>query len=202
MICCIGTGPSLTVQQIEAARSRGYRLFGCNLVFRIVPDLELLFATNESWWDTFHAEVAGHPCEKWTTNLKAANRYGLNWIAEKDGYGLCEEPGVIHHGHGSGFSLVSMAHKAGAERIVLLGYDLKYAPDYDGKSRSIGSGPRHFFGEYPRHLQHWPSVEVVRGVHVGLVERYRQVAEQGLVEIVNASPGSALGPALGYDPLC
>jgi hypothetical protein len=86
----------------------------------------------------------------------------------------------------------------GAERIVLLGYDLKYAPDYDGKSREIGSTPRHYFGEYPGSMAHWPSVQVKDGVHVELVEFYRSVKEQGLVELINATPGSALEPILGY----
>jgi hypothetical protein len=28
---------------------------------------------------------------------------------------------------------------------VLLGYDLSYASDYDGKAKRIGSTPRHYF---------------------------------------------------------
>jgi len=66
------------------------------------------------------------------------------------------------------------------------------APDYDGKSREIGSEPRHYFGEYPHSMQHWPSVKVRGGVHVELLELYRSVADQGLVEIINCTPGSAL----------
>jgi hypothetical protein len=85
-----------------------------------------------------------------------------------------------------------MAHKMGAERILLLGYDLKYAPDYDGRSRKVGSSPRHYFGEYPASMQHWPSVQVKGGVHVELLSLYKSIFEQGLVEIVNCTPGSAL----------
>lgn len=106
--------------------------------------------------------------------------------------GLCEDPKIIHHGHGSGFSLVGIAHKLGATRVLLLGYDLKFAPDYDGQATKIGSKPRHYFGEYPPHLQHWPSAQVKAGVHVELVDLYRSVHEQGLIEIVNCTPGSAL----------
>lgn len=197
-IACIGTGPSLTMDQVEAARRRGFRLFGCNNVYQIVPDLELLYACNEGWWRTYWEDVRNHPCEKWTTNRGAAETYGINWIAERDAPGLSTDPDVIHHGHGSGYSLVSMAHKAGAKRVVLLGYDLKYAPDYDGRARSVGSAPRHYFGEYPASLQHWPSVQVKGGVHVGLVDLYRSIRDQGLVELINATPGSALEPVLGF----
>ena len=191
-VVCIGTGPSLNLDQIQAARDKGYRLFGCNRVYEIVPDLEVLYGCNQAFWDTYWPQVSGHPCEKWTTNLQAAQQYGINWMGERFGLGLCTDPKVIHHGHGSGYSLVGMAHKLGAQRVLLLGYDLKYAPDYDGKKRKVGSGQRHYFGEYPAHLQHWPSQQVRSGVHVELVELYRSIHEQGLIEIVNCTPGSAL----------
>ena len=191
-VVCIGTGPSLDLNDIQAARDAGFDLYGCNLVYQIVPDLRLLYGCNLAWWDEYWHDVRHHPAEKWTTNRAAADRYGINWVAERYGYGLSRDPSVIHHGHGSGFSLVSMAHRMGYRRILLLGYDLKYAPDYDGKQRQVGSTPRHYFGEYPKTLQHWPSVQVKQGVHVELVGLYRQVHEQGLVELYNATPGGAL----------
>lgn len=85
-----------------------------------------------------------------------------------------------------------MAYRQGAKRILLLGYDLRYAADYEGKARNVGSGPRHFFGEYPGSMQHWPSVRIESGVHHGLVDLYQSIVEQGLVELVNCTPGSAL----------
>jgi len=191
-IVCIGTGPSLTLDQIQIAREKGFRLFGCNRVFEIVPDLELLYGCNKAFWDTYAVAANEHICEKWTTNLQSAHQHKINWIGERFAMGLCTDENVIHHGHGAGYSLVGMAHKMGADRVLLIGYDLKYAADYDGKSQKIGSQPRHYFGEYPKHLQHWPSVSVLGGVHVELVDLYRSVHEQGLVEIVNCTPGSAL----------
>ena len=191
-VVCIATGPSLTVDQVETARRKCFRLFVCNNAYQVAPDAELLYAVNREWWEHYHGAVRDLPAEKWTTNRVAADLYGLNWIAERDAPGLSMEPGVIHHGHGSGASLVSMAHQKGARRILLLGYDLKYAPDYDGRRQQVGSSPRHFFGEYPPSMQHWPSVQVKAGVHVQLVEWYRSVAAQGLVELVCCTPGSAL----------
>lgn len=191
-VVCIGTGPSLTLEQIQVAREKGFRLFGCNLVYQIVPDLEVLYGCNKGFWDTYYADIKAHPCEKWTTNLAAAQKYQINWIGERMGMGLCKEPKIIHHGHGSGYSLVGMAHKLGAERVLLLGYDLKYAKNYDGKAQQVGSAPRHYFGEYPAHLQHWPSVSVRDGIHVELVDLYLSVHNQGLIELINCTPGSAL----------
>ena len=147
---------------------------------------------NLPFWQHYWNEINWLQCEKWTTNREAADIFGINCIAEKNAPGLSTDPKVIHHGHGSGYSLVSMAHNKGAKRIVLLGYDLRYAPDYDGKAHQIGSTPRHYFGEYPHSMQHWPSVQVKDGVHVELLELYRSIAEQGLVEVINCTPDSAI----------
>jgi len=191
-IACIGTGPSLTLEQVDMARAKGCHLYVCNNAFQLAPDAELLYAVNSAWWDYYYQTVKNLPCEKWTTNIAAAQKHHLNWIAERNAPGLSQDKNIIHHGHGSGFSLVSMAHRAGADRIVLLGYDMKYAPDYNGKARQVGSSPRHFFGEYPASMQHWPSAQVRRGFHVELIELYQSVAEQNLIQVINCTPDSAI----------
>ena len=91
-VVAIGTGPSLTLDQIGAARQKGFRLFGCNRVFEIVPDLEVLYGCNAGFWDTYMP--IDHPCEKWTTSLEAANKHRINWMGERWGYGLCEDEHV------------------------------------------------------------------------------------------------------------
>lgn len=159
-------------------------------MWQIVPDLAVLYACNEGWWNHYWSDaLAAHPAQKWTTNRAAAERYGLNRIDEVNRPGLSSDPSYVHHGHGSGYTLVNLVHLMGAARIVLLGYDLKYAADYDGKARAPGSTPRHYFGEYPKALQHWPSVKVVQGRHVELLDLYLSIRG---VEIFNATPGSAI----------
>lgn len=191
-VACIGTGPSLTAEQVETARAKGFTLYACNNAIQLAPDARLLYSVNRAWWDYYWNQVKNLPCEKWTTNIGASVKYNINWIAEVNKHGLSEDPNLIHHGHGSGYSLVSMAHRNGADRIILLGYDMKYAPDYDGKAHHIGSSPRHFFGEYPHSMQHWPSVRVQNGVHVELLELYASIHAQGLVEVINCTPNSAI----------
>ena len=197
---CIGTGPSLTLEQIDAARQKGFVLFGCNRVFEIVPDLAVLYGVNYAFWEHYYPYCRDHPAQRWTTNARAACHFeGINYIGEVNEKGLSSDPGYVHHGHGSGYTQVNLAYLMGAERIALLGYDLKYAPDYDGRAREVGSTPRHYFGEYPTaSMQHWPSVQVKGGVHVELLDFYQSIKEQGLVELVNCTPGSALEPIFGY----
>ena len=179
-IVCIATGPSLTQQQVDIARDKGFTLFVCNNAIALAPDAALLYACNHEWWAHYWDDVKHLPCEKWTTSTIAAATHGINWIAERNAPGLSLDPDVIHHGHGSGYSLVSMAHRAGADRIVLLGYDLKYANDYAPANCDPGSSPRHFFGEYPPTMQHWPSVKVENGVHVELRDLYRKIKSQNI----------------------
>lgn len=167
----------------------------------------MLFATNSQWWDHYWGRHDGpreHSCSKWTNNHESAEKYGLHYIRSYDAPGLSANPRWIHHGHSSGFCLLNLALLMGAQRIVLLGYDMKYAPDYNGRERSIGSRPRHYFGEYPSALQHWPKVSVKDGVHVELVKQYESVAAQGLIEIINCSPDSAINcfPAREIEELC
>lgn len=203
-IACIATGPSLTLQQVEIARAKGFVLFGCNRVWEIVPDLSVLYGCNEKFWAHYwDDDLASYPAEKWTTNRIAARKFGLNVIAERDARGLSNDPGRIHHGHGSGYSMLNLAYLMGASRIVLLGYDLRYAPDYDGSEKKAGSTPRHYFGEYPSDLLHWPKMSLKEGVHVGLIEYYRSVSKQSVVEIINCTPGSALDcfPRMDIDAL-
>lgn len=190
-VTCIGTGPSLRLSQIESAQRKGFTLFGCNNVWQLCR-LSVHYACNKAWWDHYWSDVADDPAEKWTCNRAAADRYGLNWVAEKNARGLSSDPDVVHHGHGSGYTLLNLAYLMGAERIVLLGYDMKYASDYNGHAQQTGSGPRHYFGEYPSQLQHWPKMRVKNGIHEELVELYRSVAAQGLVEVINCTPDSAI----------
>ncbi|MGA0104239.1 MAG: hypothetical protein ACO3LH_11085 [Steroidobacteraceae bacterium] len=187
----IGTGPSLTASQVDTARRKGFELYVCNNAFLLAPDAALLHACNAEWWDCYWEKVKDLPARKTTIFADTARKYGIEFVPGIWQAGLAEKP-RISYGHSSGFQLLNLAYHQKPDRIVLLGYDMKYAPDYDGRARQVGSTPRHFFGEYESALQHWPSQQVRNGFHVELIELYNQVARLNKVEIVNATPDSAL----------
>lgn len=190
---CIGTGPSLTPEDIHACRERGWALYGVNLVYRFVPDLEGLYAINLAFWNAYwNKGLKDHSADFYTANPDVAANYPVYLFEERDADGLSDRQGVIHHGHGSGYSLLNVALLSGYRKLVLLGYDLSYAPDYDGWRRYPGSSPRHFFGEYDGRCQHWPKTGIENGEWKAMMKRYETVAEQGLVEVINCSPGTAL----------
>ena len=89
--------------------------------------------------------------------------------------GLSESPEVIHYGSNSGFQALNLAYLLGANKIILLGYDMKIAK----------SGKAHWFGDHP---------DKVRSNYPSWWSRFSVVADQlkGKVQIINCNPDSAL----------
>jgi hypothetical protein len=92
--------------------------------------------------------------------------------------GISLDPEIINTGKNSGYQLINIFALAGVKRIVLLGYDCK--PGAGGKM--------HWFGDHP--LKTPPSVlpEMVKMFATAA----KPLAELG-VEVINCSPGSAIG---------
>lgn len=195
----LATGPSLTPEVLAAAR-RGqdlgaWAVFGMNHVWRDFASLDVFLACNPEYYAAqWELGLKDHGAQKWTWDRGTADRYGLRFIAGKWADGFSKDQGVIHYGHSSGFQLPQIAYHAGFRRLLLCGYDMRFAVDYDGRNQRIGSSPRHYFGEYKEpELKHWPSVKVKDGVFVELIEQFEKVKRLNPdVEIVNCSPGSAM----------
>lgn len=191
----LATGPSLTPEISEAIHwiqaEKDWALFGMNHTW-IDFDLDYFLSCNYQYYDEFWDKgLKDTRSSKWTWDKACADKYKINHIEGKwaDGFSKTH----LHLGHSSGFQLPGLAYYLGFERLLLCGYDMKYADDYDGKNKRIGSTPRHYFGEYPEKLQHWPSVKVKNGVFTELIEQFEKVKELNPdVEIINCSPGSAM----------
>ena len=66
------------------------------------------------------------------------------------------------------------------------------------REKKIGSTPRHYFGEYPKSMQHFPqsrnSVDK-NGVIIGLIDAYEKMVNDLInmnVDVVNCTPNTAL----------
>lgn len=133
--------------------------------------------------------------DKWT-RYEHQEKYGLNFIESHDREGLSKDPSYIHINKGSGPMAINFATLYGFTKIILLGHDMKFAKDYDGKTRTVGSTPRHFFGEYPSEMQHFPmSAQSVAddGTLRGLVEVYsKMLPDLEGIDVVNCTPGTSL----------
>ena len=156
-----------------------------NDAYRLLPWADVLYACDAAWWET-HKGCPDFNGEKWSSHglpgrirhndkSHVAAKYGLNLIGGMDREGFSLDPSIIHYGSNSGFQAVNLAMLWGAERIVLVGFDMH------------AGGGRHFFGNHPAPLRNAASF-------ANWINRFC-VAAKGLpdhIEILNATPGSAL----------
>lgn len=187
----VGTGPSLTPEAIELVNNSPLPKFGVNRVFEVIPDLVALHGCNTQFWDYYWDQVKGLDCDLWTTRPELKGK--INYIQEVERSGLSTDPRLLHHGHSSGYQALGLAYHYGVREFVLVGYDLRYPAAYCGRSRSSG-GSRHYFGEYPRPLQHWTKFNIGEAGELnGLLDCYRTINPDDYgIRIINCSPGSAL----------
>lgn len=191
----LGTGPSVTPEQIKLIKASGLPVYGCNNTYQSV-ELTALLACNIEWWDHYwplDESLRNGDFEKWTWDRETANKYGIGYIRGEWRDGLSTDPAVIHYGHSSGYQLLGLAFHYGVREAILCGYDLRYPPGYDGLQK-IAGGERHYFGEYPSQLQHWTKFGIgEKGELNGLLKCYRTINPEDYgLRIINCSPGSAL----------
>ena len=64
--------------------------------------------------------------------------WGIKSLVSIDQPGLSKKQGVLHRGGNSGYQALNLAYLLGAERIILLGFDMM-----------IDRDRRHWFGDHP-----------------------------------------------------
>ncbi|MPZ58445.1 MAG: hypothetical protein GEU91_18520 [Rhizobiales bacterium] len=174
------TGPSLTPGVADACH--GHRVVAVNDAYRLLPFADVLYACDTKWWDV-HAGCSGFAGERWSCHgdavhndkRLAAERYGLMLVRGRDAEGFSLDPSRIHYGSNSGFQAINLAILFGAKRIVLVGFDMRV------------NGTRHFFGDHPSPLLN--SSDYVKWVPI-FARAARMLPPE--IEIINATPGSAL----------
>ncbi len=155
-----------------------------------------MLACNVEFWNYYwprDAELRLGAFDKWTWCKETSERYGIAHIRGEWGDSLSTDSSVIHYGHSSGYQLLGLAYHYGITEMVLIGFDLRYPKNYSG-AKQIAGGDRHFFGEYPKELQHWTKTNMgSNGELNGLLDCYRTIDTKALgLRIINCSPGSAM----------
>ncbi len=173
----IGTGPSLTNEQLKKVSH--LRRFGANRAFEF--DIDVVHGCNYQFWDYYWPRVKDYKCQKWTTRPELEGKYeGLNYIEERWEPGLSTDKNYICAHHGTGPQVLNLALHYGCEKIILIGWDMRYLER------------RHYFGEYPSALQHWPRTGP-RGEFTGLIKEMETIRPEDYgIEIINCTPGSAM----------
>ena len=181
-IVCVASGPSLTAADVDYCRGKASVLV-VNDCYRLAPWADFMYAADVSWLGLNYQAIAAHfHGERWTQDAQAAEWYGMRYIRSMDEPGLSCDPLVIHQGENSGYQAVNLAYHLGAQRILLLGYDMG------------ATGNSHWFGDHPPALcgldelktRAWPR----------WIAHFGKLAE-GLawagVEVVNCTRSTNLG---------
>ena len=183
----IATGPSINDATLNLCAHSGLPLFGMNHVWKYL-NVDYFMSCNYQYYDVYwNKGLSETRSIKYTWDLTTARKYGINYIKGKWADGFSKEKNVIHYGHSSGYQLPGLAYSLGFRKLLLVGYDMNYGEGYDGYNK-LTIKPRHFFGEYPSELQHWPKqpfTEIIR-----LFETVKTLNPD--VEIINCTPGSAM----------
>ena len=115
--------------------------------------------------------------EQWIEGKKPVNpeQWGITMLQSIEEAGLSRKQGVIHRGDNSGYQAVNLAYLLGAERIILLGFDMMMT----GKQR-------HWFGDHPENMN-------VESNYPACVRHFQTIkpCDYGL-EILNCSRRTAL----------
>jgi len=181
----IGTGPSLTIEQVNLVKK--YKTFGVNRAYQF--DVDVMLACNFDFWDYYWSDIKKYKCHKWTPRIESARKYSINYIEEIWEPGLSTDKNYIHAHHGSGPQILNLALHYGVKKMALIGWDMRYP----GKvNDSQYAGNRHYFGEYPNKLQHWPRTGS-DGEMTGLIKEVETIKPEDYgIEIINCTKNSAL----------
>lgn len=148
---CIASGPSLTKEDVDYTHGKDLTTIVVNDNYKICPWAEHLYAADTDWYKHHlpllkKSEFKG---KMWMPrNQDFAQKNGINYIEciYKSGLGM---NGKLHCGHNSGYQAINLAAHLGADKILLLGYDM-------GHSKN---GKVHWFGNHPAGLRNQSNYE-------------------------------------------
>ena len=154
-----------------------------------MPDCDHIWATDYRWWKHHIADVTNdYEGQCWTQELQwpkdqRPEQWGITCLkAETSKGGLSTDPKVVHTGMNSGYAALNLALHLGAERVLLLGYDMKMRGD-----------TRHFFGAHPEGME-------VASNYASFIGRFKTIKpEQYGLEIWNLTRDTALDCFPRYD---
>lgn len=176
----LGGGASLRGFDVEQLRGR--RIVAINssvhMAARIAGPLDVLYFTDNSWFENHLSEVRDWPGLVFTgaRRAKAAMPDRVHRL-EMFECSAFQVPGKMRNGPSSGHIVVSLAIALGAGRLALLGYDMRLV---DGRS--------HHHDDYGGRVT---EQDVLNG-YLAAFHGWHQDALDVGVTVMNLTPGSAL----------
>lgn len=174
-VACLGTGPSLTLADVEYLRGRA-RIIAVNDAYNLAFWADAMYSADQKFWKWAHTNYQGrHPDFPHFTGMKfgiePVSWPGVHVLRHERGGGLATDPAALRSGHNSGYQSIGLARHFGAVRILLLGFDMH---------------GDHFFGSHPD--KSVPPFTASLSAFQTLVQPLRSEG----IEVVNCTPKSAL----------
>lgn len=173
----LGGGPSLKGFNRSRLTRRGHRVIAINSSYRIANSQDLLFFTDNSWFEQHQPVI-----DLWRGYVVTLSRHAKAAMPQKVRRIECEEgaafvPGrtPVRLGRSSGQTAISLAILLGATRVVLLGYDMRMV---EGRSH--------------HHDDHSHDNDSDLRRYANSFGGWAQATAEAGVEVLNATPGSAL----------
>lgn len=144
----VASGPSLTVADCVTLRKCCDEIIAVNDNWRIV-DADHLYSADYNWWVHHIGDVArDYDGTCWSCDPENGSNWGKHdpaaWgitalICDVGGKGLSIDKGTVVGGQNSGYQAINLALHLGADRIILIGYDMTWT-----------GGKSHWFGDHPQ----------------------------------------------------
>jgi len=176
-VVILASGPSLTVEDVDACRGRA-RVVAVNNTAFLAPWADAMYAMDKCWWRVYGPRLTGFAGLKFC-GYRESEAYGARWISGRDGKGLSADNAFVRYGGNSGFQALNLAYHFGAARVILLGFDCQ------GRE-----GVRHYFGDHPEPLGNPTQAAFARWIRA-----FREAAIdlRGTgCEVVNATRSTAI----------
>ena len=174
---CIASGASLTQEQVDMCK--GHKIIAINDAYKLAPHADILYACDSQWWG-WHNGVPDFKGRKITHQqdaVKLQTYPGIDYILSDGKSGFSHKQDRIRHGGNSGYQALHIALSMGADRVLLLGYDMH-----------ANTGESHFFGEHPNGKQR-------DGRYAEWIKEFSALEIAGRQrgqEVLNCTPNSAL----------
>jgi len=176
-IVCLGSGPSLTPDDVTSCRGRA-RVIAVKDTVTLAPWADVLYSGEIKWWQHYGPTLAfegpryGIACEGMA---RVAALFNVSVLKNTGFIGLETDPTGLRTGKNSGYQAINIAAHLGAARILLLGYDM-----------AVDGTRQHFFGAHP-----YPRNDVFRDF-VPLFETLVEPLKKIGIEIINCSRQTAV----------
>ncbi len=173
----VGGGPSLRDMDLTGIEKHGVIVI--NVAFQLVPTADVLFFHDANIYEANREAIDLWPGLAVTASRqsKAESPSRFRRIHLVDSQEFCRGGIEVRYGRSSGHTAISLAIAMGAQDIILLGYDMKRAPD----------GRSNFHDQYGQQDDRLYSHEFLPSFH-----GWYEASCRAGVSVRNATPGSAL----------